>query len=192
MVDRTDIVRVFVDIPEQEANYVQIGTKATVLVRAYRDQPIPGTVTRTSWAVNIKSRTLRAEIDLHNPDSKILPGMYAYGRVIIKRPDVRAVPVSALVSSGDDTFYWSYKDGRAVRTNVRKGISDGEWIEVTSRQLPPKESSEDTWTPIDGSEQVILGDLSILTDGALVQLADSPDSKEGKLAHTISGVTKTD
>ncbi len=28
VVDRTDIVRIFVDIPEQDANYVQIGTKA--------------------------------------------------------------------------------------------------------------------------------------------------------------------
>ena len=49
VVDRTDIVRIFVDIPEQDANYVQIGTKASVLVKAYRDQPIPGSVTRTSW-----------------------------------------------------------------------------------------------------------------------------------------------
>ena len=48
VVDRTDIVRIFVDIPEQDANYVHIGTKATVLAKAYRDEPIPGTVTRTS------------------------------------------------------------------------------------------------------------------------------------------------
>ena len=82
VVDRTDIVRIFVDIPEQDANYVHIGTKATVLAKAYRDQPIPGTVTRTSWALNVKSRTLRAEIDLPNPGSQLLPGMYAYANVL--------------------------------------------------------------------------------------------------------------
>ena len=49
VVDRTDIVRIFVDIPERDANYVHIGSKATVLAKAYRDQPIPGTVTRISW-----------------------------------------------------------------------------------------------------------------------------------------------
>ncbi len=49
VVDRTDIIRVFVDIPEQDSNYVQIGSKATVLVKAYRDRLIHGTVTRTSW-----------------------------------------------------------------------------------------------------------------------------------------------
>ena len=49
VVDRTDIVRIYVDVPEQDANHVQIGSKATVLIKAYRDQPISGTVTRTSW-----------------------------------------------------------------------------------------------------------------------------------------------
>src|SRR5271165_3775882 len=100
VVDRTDIVRIFVDIPEADANHVQIGTKANVLIRAYRDLAIPGTVTRTSWALNIKSRTLRAEIDLHNPDSQILPGMYAYARVTIERPGVWTLPVKALMHLG--------------------------------------------------------------------------------------------
>ena len=54
------------------------------------------TVTRTSWALNMKSRTLRAEIDLPNPGSQLLPGMYAYAKVIIERPEVRALPESAL------------------------------------------------------------------------------------------------
>ena len=74
VVDRTDKVRIFVDIPEQDANFVHVGTKANVLARAYRDEPIPGTVTRTSWALNVKSRTLRAEIDLPNPAGSFCPG----------------------------------------------------------------------------------------------------------------------
>ena len=145
VVDRTDIVRIFVDIPEQDANYVHIGSKATVLVRAYRDQPIPGTVTRTSWALNIKSRTLRAEIDLPNPGSQILPGMYAYAKVIIERPGVWALPVSALMHIektilhiGEKTFCWTYENGHAKRIEVETGLSDGEWIEVTNRQLPAR------------------------------------------------------
>ena len=57
-----------------------------MLAQAYRDEPIPGTVTRTSWALNVKSRTLRAEIDLPNPGGQLLPGMYAYAKVIIEPP----------------------------------------------------------------------------------------------------------
>jgi multidrug efflux pump subunit AcrA (membrane-fusion protein) len=172
MVDRTDIVRIFVDIPEHDANYVRVGSKAAVQIRAFRDQWIPATVTRTSWALNVKSRTLRAEIDLSNTESQILPGMYAYGKVIIERPNVRALPTSALVSSGEKTFYWRYEDGHAVRTEVQTGVSDGKWTEVTSRQLEQPTVTEDYWTPINGSEQVLVGDLSLLTEGCSVRLSN--------------------
>src|SRR5271157_630353 len=190
VVDRTDIVRIFVDIPEQDANYVHIGSKATVLVRAYRDQPIPGTVTRTSWALNVKSRTLRAEIDLLNPGSQILPGMYGYAKVIIERPGVWALPVSALMHIektilhiGEKTFCWAYENGHAKRIEVETGLNDGEWIEVTNRQLPAVAGGADNWTPIDGTEQVILGDLSILADGSPVKVAPATVTNEAKVAH---------
>jgi HlyD family secretion protein len=173
VVDRTDIVRVFVDVPEKDANYVQIGTKATVLAQAYRDDEIPGSVTRTSWALNVTSRTLRAEIDLPNTGSQILPGMYAYAKVIIERPGVRALPVAAVTYVGDKTYCWRYEQGNAVRTEIRTGVSDGEWIEVTQRRQklsPGAAPGTADWAPIDGTEHVILGDLSILAEGAPVRV----------------------
>ena len=179
VVDRTDIVRIFVDIPEQDANWVHNGSKATVLAKAYRDQPIPATVTRISWALNMKSRTLRAEIDLHNPGSQLLPGIYAYVNLIIERPGVRALPESALTYTGDKAYYFTLEHGHAVQTEVQTGVSDGEWIEVTNHRPPvPPEAPSDIvpWTPIDGTEQVILGDMSRLADGAPVEV---DPAKEG-------------
>jgi multidrug efflux pump subunit AcrA (membrane-fusion protein) len=176
VVDRTDIVRIFIDIPEQDANYVHVGTKATVLAKAYRDEPIPATVTRTSWALNMKSRTLRAEIDLPNPGGQLLPGMYAYAKVIIERPGVRALPASALTYAGERAYFWRYEDGHAVQTEVQTGVSDGEWIEVTNRQPSAAAKGTDPWVPIDGQERVIVGDLSALADGVPVQVAPGPEA----------------
>jgi multidrug efflux pump subunit AcrA (membrane-fusion protein) len=171
VVDRTDVVRVFVDIPEQDANFVQPGTKATVLARAFRDDAIPASVTRTAWALNVKSYTLRAEIDLPNTDRGLLPGMYAYVKVMIEHPGVRALPVDALVYSGDKTFCWLHQNGHSVRAEIQTGVSDGEWVEVTNLQLPAASKGAGHWTPIDGSEEVILGDLSMLADGGPVKVA---------------------
>jgi HlyD family secretion protein len=200
VVDRTDIVRVYVDIPEADANFVHIGSKASVLIAAYRDQPIPGTVTRTSWALNIKSRTLRAEVDLHNPESRVLPGMYAYAKVDIERQGVWALPVSALMHLGEQTilrvgqkaFCWIYKDGRAERTEVETGLmgdldpsTGDQWIEVTNRRAASSEAATtppEPWTPFDGTEQMILGDLSILADGGAVKIATTPATKKGAVA----------
>ncbi len=145
-----------------------------MVVKAYRDQPIPATVTRTSWALNMKSRTLRAEIDIHNPDAELLPGMYAYVKVMIARSNVQALPLDALTYNGDQTFCWLYEGGKAVKTELDVGISDDKWVEVTKRRPPvdPEAPSDRVpWTPILGTEQVILGDLQHLTDGAPVAVS---------------------
>jgi HlyD family secretion protein len=183
VIDRTDIVRIFVDIPEKDANYVRIGSKARVQIKAYKEQWLPASVTRTSWALNFKSRTLRAEIDLSNLGSEVLPGMYAYGKVIIERPNVLALPESALVHAGDQSYYWSYENGKAKRVEVQTGISDGEWVEVSNRQVQPKYASEEPWAPVDGTEQVIVGDTSELSEGQTVRLKGSAASAE-KTART--------
>ncbi len=199
VVDRTDIVRIFVDIPEHDANFVHDGSPASVQIQAFRNEPIPAAVTRTAWALNARSRTLRAEIDLPNTDSKILPGMYAYGFVSVSHPNVFAVPRRALDYRGEMTFFWTYDHGRAVKTEVQTGVADDEWVEVTRRRpagvaLAISEKSKagtgakqaqmaadaQSWKPIDGSEQVLVGDLTLLADKAPVQLAPEGEAEDGE------------
>ena len=162
VVDRTDIIRIFVDIPERDADYVHVGSEARVKLWAYRDEWIPATVTRLSWALNVQSRTMRAEIDLPNPGSQILPGMYAYGKVVVERPDVRAVPKSALTHAGGKTFIWRYEKGHARahrgRDGHRRTASGSRSPTATSR---PNSPGEEHWVPIDGSEQVLVGQQAV-------------------------------
>ncbi|SIO32850.1 hypothetical protein SAMN05444166_3822 [Singulisphaera sp. GP187] len=80
--------------------------------------------------------------------------------------------MAALTFSGDQTYYWGYENGKAVRTEIETGVSD-DWIEVTHRRIPGSSaphSRKRRRTPIDGSELVILGDLSLLTDHAPVRV----------------------
>ena len=58
VVARTDIVRIFLDVPEAYARYVQKGTEAVVRAEALSGLQIPAKVTRTSWAIREKTRTL--------------------------------------------------------------------------------------------------------------------------------------
>ena len=171
VVDRIDVVRIFVDIPAQDANYVHIGTKATVLVKALPRRADPG---------HRHAHVLGAERqEPHTPcrDRPAQPRQPAPARDVRLRqgdhraPGVRALPLAALTYRGDQAFYWMYENGKAVRTEIETGVSDGEWIEVTNRRAPGSPTApagKRSWTPIDGSEQVILGDLSILTEGGPV------------------------
>jgi HlyD family secretion protein len=193
VVDRTDIVRIFVDIPERDADSVHTGAEARVKIWAYRDEWLHGTVTRVSWALNAKSRTMRAEVDLTNTGSQILPGMYAYGEVTVERSGVRVVPKLAITHAGGKSFIWRYDDGRARRTEIQTGIKDDQWIEVTNRRVTGATAGRDQWAPIDGSEQVLSGnELASLTEGAPVRLAATAAPDSGQSQAAASEVTKTD
>jgi HlyD family secretion protein len=166
VVARTDKVRIFVDVPEIDADYVTKGTKAQVRIQAFSGAEIDATVTRTSWSLSQKTRTLRAEIDLPNTDARLLPGMYAYGIVVIQRQNVRAVPAAAITVLGNQNCVYLLEDGKAVKTPVQAGISDGKWTEVAGKQV------NGVWSAFTGAEQVILGDLSEIIDGEEVQVAN--------------------
>ncbi len=163
VVENADILRIFVDIPERYAAYVQKGTKAAVRADALSGLEIPATVTRTSWSIREKTRTLWTEIDLSKREyNGLRPGTYVYVNVFVHRPDVYTLPQQALMVSGNQTYCYLVKDGKAVKTPVDRAISDGSWVEVD------KMKTGDPWVKVSGKEQVIVGNLSDLTDGEAV------------------------
>jgi multidrug resistance efflux pump len=76
-VQRLDTVRVFCEVPEANVPQVHVGDSAQVKLFAAPLQPIDAHVTRSSFALNPSTRTMRVEIDLKNPQETLLPGMYA-------------------------------------------------------------------------------------------------------------------
>jgi HlyD family secretion protein len=173
VVARTNEVRVYVDVPEMEANYVHgktaagPGNDAHVRIQALDDADISGNVVRTSWALDFRSRTLRAEIDLPNKDARLLPGMYAFGEVMIDRKHVLTLPADAVLEIGNENCCYLYEDGKAIRTPVQTGIRAGKWIEVFRKQVKGE------WVRFTGTEEIILGDLAELRDGEKVEVTQS-------------------
>ena len=108
VVARTDIVRIFLDVPEAYARYVQKGTEAVVRAEALSGLQIPAKVTRTSWAIREKTRTLWTEIDLSAKEyDGLRPGMYVYTKVLVQRPDVFALPQKGANGGGQSNLLLS-------------------------------------------------------------------------------------
>jgi len=170
VLNRIDPVLFVVGVPEADAPYIAPGTKARVRVPALAGRELTAAVTRTSWALNSTSRTLMAQIELPNPKGDFVPGMYAYGSVLIERPDVRALPVSAVTQIGNQTYCYLMVGGKAVRTPLQTGVSDGSWVEVAGKLVRSSASAEGTWEAFDGTEAVVTGDLSGISDGDPVQV----------------------
>jgi multidrug efflux pump subunit AcrA (membrane-fusion protein) len=80
-VQRTDLMRIFADVPEAEASKVRPAAPAEVLPYGLAGQSFRGVVTRTASSLDPATRTLRVEIDLPNPDGRLLHGMYVQVRL---------------------------------------------------------------------------------------------------------------
>jgi hypothetical protein len=176
VVARTDLVRVYVDVAESDAiNIVsrvdkaagdpRAVTRGQVHIYALDDAEIPAEATRSTWALNFKSRTLRTEIDLPNLGAKLLPGMYAYGKLLIERANVKAVPLPAVLEIGNQFGCYFHVGGKAVWTQVQTGVNDGKWIEVQKKVLNGEP------VDFDGSEEIIVSNLGELTNGKPVQVS---------------------
>jgi len=192
VIARDDLVRIFVDVPEDKARYVREGTKANVRADALSGWEIKADVTRTSWSLAEKTRTLLAEIDLPTRnfdvpakgvdpaaknvapptknDDRLRPGMYVNTKLIIQRTGVPMLPQEALMVSGNQTYCYLLRDGKAVKTSVVRGLRDGAWVEVTKMKI------DDQWVNVNGGEEVILGNLNELTDGQAVTIVQKQAS----------------
>jgi membrane fusion protein, multidrug efflux system len=96
-------IRIFVNAPQSAApELMQLGTPALITSSSQPDLRIEGKVTRTARAINPQARTLRVEVDINNPDGKLVPGMYVQVSFELKSRGLIQVPAAALLfrSSG--------------------------------------------------------------------------------------------
>jgi HlyD family secretion protein len=162
-VARLDPVRIVVAVPEADATLVRDRAPVQLVIPALRGPVHEGTVARTSWDLEPGSRTLRTEIDLPNKEGLLRPGMYVHARIRCGLPEAWVLPASALVKQGDELVCFLIEDGKAVRTPVQVGRSDGPFTEVRGRQR----SGRPDWVEFTGKE-VVAKQAVGLTDGQAV------------------------
>lgn len=156
IVARSDVATITVGVPETDAPFVNPGDQATVRLQALAGKSFEGKVTRTAWALDSATRTLRTEIDLSNADDGLRPGLYAYATIIAEEhKGALTVPATAVVTEGRRFYCVVVANGRALRKEVKLGLSDGKRTEVISG--------------IDPAERVVEANSSSLSDGQPVE-----------------------
>jgi RND family efflux transporter MFP subunit len=79
---KIDVMRVFVSVPEAYSQQIVSGMHVTVGLTELPNQTFDGQVARNNHAIDPATRTLIVEVDVPNPQGKLLPG--AYGQVHFK------------------------------------------------------------------------------------------------------------
>jgi RND family efflux transporter MFP subunit len=90
-------MRVFVDVPQSAAaDLAQNQSPVEVRTSNGSGQVYTAKVTRTSDALDQKSRTLRVEVDLDNPQQSLVPGMYVNVGFALQPKGAVEIPAAAL------------------------------------------------------------------------------------------------
>lgn len=162
--ERCDPATVVLRVSEREVPAVHIGSRVTVRFDALKHREMTGSVTRLSPNLDSKSRTMRVEVDISNPDASIYPGMYAaVSLVLADVDDALTVPASAIYSRGNELYVFVVRDQKVSLAKVLTGYDDGRIVQILDG--------------LTGSEKVIVSNKGELTEGQLVRAA-STDGRE--------------
>jgi len=156
----SDVMRIQLYVPQDEAFGVAPGTAAVVRVPEIPNRDFPGTVTRIADALQPGTRTLLTEIDVPNPDHALSPGVYCTVELKIPRKTPSLiVPSEAIVFNGDGLSV-AVVEGGVVRIRPVTVVRDfGKSVEVS--------------TGVKDGDQVILNPPVDLVDGRKVQVRPS-------------------
>jgi RND family efflux transporter MFP subunit len=148
-------VRVYFNVPQEEAGLAKPGCSVQVLLRQYPHRPFSGALTRTTGVLDATTRTMLAEADLPNPEHLLQPGSFAEVEVALQHhPNAVVIPPAALLTEEQGKAVFIVEDGRARRVPVNTGLDDGVGIEITGG--------------LQGTEHVVVVGQNHLQDGAPV------------------------
>jgi RND family efflux transporter MFP subunit len=158
---RSDVIRTQVYVPQDAAFGVAQGVKADVHVPEMPDRVFSGSVTRLADALAPGTRTLLTEIDVPNPDGVLRPGMYCTVDLHIPRKTPSLiVPADAVVFNSNGQQVAVLKDGSAHFQKITVARDLGTQVEVRDGVQP--------------GDQVILRPMVDLADGSKVQAQVQP------------------
>jgi membrane fusion protein (multidrug efflux system) len=124
-------LRLAISIPELYTGYLKEGDKITFTVKSKPSEVFNSRVQRLSGALDQRLRAERVEMDVPNPDKKLLPGMIA--EVSIPLPanaGTFIVPKSAIVDSAEGIYVIKSENNKAVKVPIKKGRESDDKIEV--------------------------------------------------------------
>lgn len=101
-VAQSGMLRILVSVPQANSTDIMIGMPARIAVNEFPGRVFTGKVTRMATTLDPNSRTMQAQIDIPNPDGRLLPGMYAEVSIQIHREKPpMMIPGDAVVAGRD-------------------------------------------------------------------------------------------
>jgi Cu(I)/Ag(I) efflux system membrane fusion protein len=150
-----ETVWVNADVPENLLPQVRPGNAVEARIPSLPGAVFEGKVSAILPEINQATRTVRARVDLKNPEGKLLPGMFAsVNFTSASRQEELTVPAEAVIQTGKRAVVMvAEDDGKFVpvdveigieangQTEIRKGLKAGQKVVVSGQFLIDSEAS---------------------------------------------------
>jgi len=158
---RVDPLRVDTSVPQAYASSIKVGARTVITLQEFPGQAFAGVVARTAEAIDPATRTLLTEIEVPNPDGRLLPGSYGQVRFALGSPTAAvSVPVNAMLFRAEGARVAVVgPGGRLALRAVTIGRDYGTTLEILGGLGP--------------SDEIVVNPSDSLEDGQQVQVMRS-------------------
>jgi RND family efflux transporter MFP subunit len=131
---QTNPLRTYLNVPQSSASDIHVGQMASLATPELPERKFSGAVTRTANALDPSSRTLLVEVQVPNPEGKLLPGMYVEVDLHLPRKDPPLLlPSDTMLVRPEGTMVALLDSGNRVHFQpVVVGRDFGSQIEILS------------------------------------------------------------
>ena len=137
VIQQVSHLRLVVPVPEEDVSGITNGASVPFQVPAWPERTYSGTIARISRALDQKTRTMAVELDVLNRDGALAPGRYPTVKWPVRRSrPALFVPKTSVVTTTERTFVIRDQSGKAEWVDVKKGVTDGDLVEVIGNLKP--------------------------------------------------------
>lgn len=156
-VQEKDPIRLTIPVPEADAVGIQKGMDVEITLPELSGKSFMAKVSRISNALDPMSKTMQVEIDVENPDGRIISGMYAKALLQINsRENILSLPIISKVSHKNEDYILAVIDGKVKRIGIKVGLSNQDYFEVLNDEITAE-------------TQVIVQGKSLVKPGQIVE-----------------------
>ncbi len=124
-------LRLVVAVPEALVGAIVKDARVPFTVPAFPGETFYGVLSRIAHALDEKTRTMAAELDVRNPGLRLGPGMYPEVLWPVKKSHPSLlVPPTSIVTTTERTFVIRVRDGTVEWVTVTRGAPAGDLVEV--------------------------------------------------------------
>ncbi|HTV53322.1 MAG TPA: efflux RND transporter periplasmic adaptor subunit [Terriglobia bacterium] len=154
---QTDLLRLVIPVPEAIVPEVRVGESVNVRVVPL-DRTFSGKVSLVSGQIDLATRTMHTEVEVPNSKYLLVPGMYAYVDLPVKRAEnALSLPIQAVQNAQPEEgiVLMVNRSDRVDQRTVRLGVETATDVQIMSG--------------LQAGDRVIFGDLTRYHPGELVK-----------------------